>query len=54
MKVKFKYKIDQWVETPFDTVGIVSMQGVDSGGKCYYVKTKKRGEWFREKQLSEV
>lgn len=52
MKVEFSFILDQKVKTPFDEIGIVSMLGVDDGGKTYFVKTAATGAWFKESQLT--
>lgn len=49
--VKYKFDIDQKVETTFGDTGVVSMLGCDDGGPCYYVKTPQNSDWFKESQL---
>lgn len=51
MVVKFKFKLEQKVITPFDEKGIISMLGYDDGGNTYYVKTNMNSQWFKEKEL---
>lgn len=51
MQIEFKFNIDDRVITPFKAKGIVSMLGVDDGGKVYFVKTEKESDWFKEKDL---
>ena len=50
--IEFKFSLDQTVTTPFDQKGIVTMQAVDDGGNCYFVKTQEGGNWFKEGQLA--
>lgn len=51
--VNFKFELDQEVVTRFDTSGFVTMQGVDSSGVIYYVKTAEdAGAWHKEEHLS--
>ena len=52
MEINFLFSVDQKVTTPFGDAGIVSMLGVDDGGKKYFVKTKECGNWFTEAQLT--
>lgn len=51
-EVKFEYEIDQEVKTPFGDSGIITMLGYDDGEKCYYVRTSKDSQWYKEKQLT--
>ncbi|MCK9515668.1 MAG: hypothetical protein M0Q87_06405 [Ottowia sp.] len=50
--ITFQFSLDQRVRTPFNSIGIVSMQAHDDGGVCYFVKTEHGGAWFKEGQLS--
>lgn len=51
-RVTFKFDLDQAVKTPFGDDGIVTMLGRDDGGNCYYVKTAKFSQWYKEKELT--
>ena len=51
MEVKFIFRMDETVITPFGEDCIVSMLGYDDGGQQYYIKTKDGANWFKEDQL---
>lgn len=53
MDVCFKFKVKQWVKTPFGEMGIIGMCGVDDGPvNKYYVQMKEDCQWFDEDKLS--
>ena len=52
--VQYEYDLDQKVKTPFGEEGLISMLAFDDGGNCYYVKTAKDSNWFKEGQLSKA
>ena len=49
--VRFKFALEQKVQTPFDNMGIVAMQAVDAGGVHYFIQMEKSLCWYRESQL---
>jgi len=50
-EIKFLFKLDTEVRTPFSEDGIIVMLGYDEGGCKYYVQTAHTSAWFKEKQL---
>ena len=52
--VEYQYDMDQKVKTPFGEEGLVSMLAFDDGGNCYFVKTAKDSNWFKEAQLTKA
>jgi len=48
----FKFSLDERVKTLFEELGVISMLGFDESGNVYYVKTKDKEGWYKEKHLS--
>jgi hypothetical protein len=53
--VAFKFDVGEKVETIFDEVGVIEMQGRDETPyNKYFVKGKIQNSWFKEEELSSV
>ena len=53
--VDFKFDLYDKVDTPLVKDGIITMLGVDDGGKCYYVCNNRDGvaeKWWHEDQIT--
>jgi len=49
--INFEFELNEFVMTPFDEKGIITMLGFDSDEQQYFVKTKFQSDWFKEKML---
>jgi len=53
MDVHFKFKVKQWIKTPFGEMGYIEMCAIDeSPYKKYYVQSKETARWFNEDDLA--
>ena len=52
MTIVFKFDLDEIVKTDFGETGKVVILGFDDGGIKYFVETKHKGSWYKEKDLS--
>lgn len=52
IKVEFKFNLNDKVLTPFGSMGIVKMLGIDGEGIKYYVLTENNSDWFIENELN--